>query len=241
MAVVRIGQPAGRTHRPQGVRWATLVKETLGHTRMLQWTHVGVVHWFVFVGFGVLFFTLVTAFGQLFDADFALPVIGHWVVYEWATELITWLMLISILGLIADPAHPSPAGRAGPLQPLLRVADVAGATSSRRVILGIGLCILILRGAEYALDQLDDGADAAHYPLTFFIGDRDGRRLSERSAREPDLPGRDGQDRHLVHLDDRARAQHHDGRGVAPLHGLAEHLVQARGATAVRRSADSSR
>ena len=35
---------------------------------MLQWQLVGVAHWFVFVGFGLLFFTLLTAFGQLFDA-----------------------------------------------------------------------------------------------------------------------------------------------------------------------------
>ena len=64
VAVVRTGQPAtGRTDR-KAFRWVTLVKETLGHTRMLQWTHVGIMHWFVFVGFGFLFFTLVTAFGQ---------------------------------------------------------------------------------------------------------------------------------------------------------------------------------
>jgi len=92
VVVVRTGQPAtGRTDR-KAFRWVTLVKETLGHTRMLQWTHVGIMHWFVFVGFGFLFFTLVTAFGQLFDAEFALPVIGHWVAYGWATDLITWLM-----------------------------------------------------------------------------------------------------------------------------------------------------
>ena len=124
--MLRIGQPAvGRSDR-QGTRWRTMLVETLGHTRMLQWSHVGVMHWFVFVGFGFLFFTLVTAFGQLFDADFALPVIGHWVVYDWATDLITWLMLVSILGLIAIRLTHLPGGHARPLQPLLRVADVAG-------------------------------------------------------------------------------------------------------------------
>src|SRR4051812_6226222 len=73
--VVRTGQPlAGRRDAPVK-RWITLVRETLGHTRMLQWTHVGILHWFVFVGFGFLFFTLVTAFGQLFSADWALPIV----------------------------------------------------------------------------------------------------------------------------------------------------------------------
>ena len=91
IATVRIGQPAvGRTD-DKGARWANMLKETLGHTRMLQWTAIGVGHWFVFVGFGLLFFTLVTAFGQLFDPHFALPLIGHLFLYEWVSELFAWL------------------------------------------------------------------------------------------------------------------------------------------------------
>ena len=94
VGVVRLGRPLpGRRDRP-GDRWKHLLAETLGHTRMLQWTTVGVAHWFVFVAFGALFFTLVTAYGQLFDPTFALPVIGHWVVYEWASELIAWAGLV---------------------------------------------------------------------------------------------------------------------------------------------------
>ncbi|MBA2558935.1 MAG: (Fe-S)-binding protein [Propionibacteriales bacterium] len=166
VAVVRTGQPAvGRSNDP-GSRWLTMLRETLGHTRMLQWTAIGVMHWFVFVGFGFLFFTLVTAFGQLFDADFALPVIGRWVVFEWVTEAITWLMLVSILGLIA-----------------VRVLGHRGRVAHRNrfygstmwqgyfveaVIFGIGVCILVLRGAEYAL--ADGAVSRSDFPLTFFIG-----------------------------------------------------------------------
>jgi hypothetical protein len=77
-----------------------MLAETLGHTRMLQWTKVGAAHWFVFIAFGALFFTLITAYGQLFDPRFALPIIGHWPPYEWASEIIAWAGLISILFLI---------------------------------------------------------------------------------------------------------------------------------------------
>ena len=95
LAVVRTGQPVvGRTDH-KAARWATMLRETLGHTRMLQWSLIGTMHWFVFVGFGFLFLTLVTAFGQLFDATFALPLIGRWVVFEWITEAIAWLMLVA--------------------------------------------------------------------------------------------------------------------------------------------------
>ena len=165
VSVIKLGQPAvGRTDNAAG-RWTTLTKESLGHTRMLQWSHVGIVHWFVFVGFGLLFFTLVTAFGQLFDARFALPVLGHWVVYEWTTDLITWLMLISIVALITIRLLNLPAlrGRSSRFygSRMWQAYFVEG------VIVGIGVCILTLRGLEYALT---DDPSRVHYPLTSFIG-----------------------------------------------------------------------
>ncbi len=168
VAVVKTGQPtAGRSDNP-GRRWVTMLKETLGHTRMLQWSHVGILHWFIFVGFGFLFFTLVNAFGQLFDAEFALPVIGHWVVYQWATELITWLMLLAILGLITIRLVNRPRGASG------RYSRFSGSRMWQgyfveAVIVGIALCIITLRGAEYALQG--DAASRAHFPLTFFVGE----------------------------------------------------------------------
>src|SRR5918994_6886819 len=111
--VIRIGQPvSGRMDQP-GLRVATMLRETLGHTRMLKWSAVGAAHWFVFVGFGLLFFTLVTAYGQLFDADFALPLIGQWIPFEWVAEFITWAMLAGIALLIAIRlrSHPARTGR----------------------------------------------------------------------------------------------------------------------------------
>ena len=100
VAVVRTGQPvAGRRDRP-GTRWVTMFRETLGHTRMLQWSAVGAAHWFVFVGFGLLFFTLVTAFGQLFDPYFQIWLLGSFFGYEWAAEAVTWLMIVAIVGFI---------------------------------------------------------------------------------------------------------------------------------------------
>jgi hypothetical protein len=82
--VMKLGQPAHRTDN-LGRRVVTMVKETLGHTRMLQWTKVGAAHWFIFIGFGLLFATLVNAYGQLFDAHFILPIIGHFPPFEWVT------------------------------------------------------------------------------------------------------------------------------------------------------------
>ncbi len=82
-SVVRAGTPADRTDH-LGARFRNTLTETLLHTRMLQWTKVGAAHWFIMVGFGLLFFTLLTAYGQLFNAHFALPLIGHFPPFEWA-------------------------------------------------------------------------------------------------------------------------------------------------------------
>src|SRR5690606_42089750 len=51
---IRLGQPDPTRKGPFGARFGNMVKEFLGHTRMLKWTHVGIAHWFVMVGFLVL-------------------------------------------------------------------------------------------------------------------------------------------------------------------------------------------
>ena len=111
--VVRLGQPAPARGSQPGRRLATTAKETLGHTRMLQWGLVGAAHWFVFVGFGALFFTLVTAYGELFDHEFVLPLVGGSTWYGAFVDLVATTTLIGILVLIGVrvASHPARAGR----------------------------------------------------------------------------------------------------------------------------------
>jgi Fe-S oxidoreductase len=163
VGVVRLGRPiTGRRDQP-AERWRNLLAETLGHTRMLQWTAVGAAHWFVFIAFGALFFTLLTAYGQLFDPRFALPVIGHWIVYEWAAEIIAWAGLIGILLLMTVRFR---------LRRLGRSSRFFGSRTWKGVfvelvILSIVLCVLALRALEYRL--LGEETTAAHFPLTWFL------------------------------------------------------------------------
>ena len=161
IGVVKLGKPTlGRSDEPVE-RWKHMLAETLGHTRMLQWSKIGVAHWFVFVAFGALFFTLITAFGQLFVPEFALPVIGHWIVYEWASELISWLGLIAIVFLMITRAVTSRRGRA---------SRFFGSRSWQAIyveltILGIVVCVLVLRSLEYQLT----GAGRVHFPFSWFL------------------------------------------------------------------------
>lgn len=112
---VRLGQdvPADTRTDDWRARTVTVVREFLGHTRMNRWGVVGVAHWFVAVGFFSLVLTLVNAFGQLFQADWMLPVIGHWLPYEVFVEFIGLMTTLGILTLIVirQLSRPGRAGR----------------------------------------------------------------------------------------------------------------------------------
>lgn len=164
---VRLGQPvpAGTRTDDPAQRTLTVVKEFLGHTRMNRWGIVGVAHWFVAVGFFTLVLTLLNAFGQLFQADWALPVIGTWTPYEMFTEFVGLMTTLGILTLIVirQLSLPSRAGR----KSRFTGSKAGQAYFVEYVILIIGLAILTLRGLEGVLHHVG-GYEAGYlvsYPL----------------------------------------------------------------------------
>jgi Fe-S oxidoreductase len=163
LAVIRLGRPEERSDR-KPERWKGMLAETLAHTRMLQWKRVGVLHWFVFVGFITLSSLVATAYGQIFDPTFALPIIGHWVVFEWWADLFSWLTLIGIIGLIIirQRQHPRTEGRAS----RFFGSTFWQAYFVEAVILGVVICGIVLRGLEYAHGT----GTRWDFPLTWFVG-----------------------------------------------------------------------
>ncbi|WP_103533831.1 (Fe-S)-binding protein [Streptomyces sp. SM11] len=164
---VRLGQsvPAGsRTDDPKQ-RTITLIKEFVGHTRMNRWGIVGVAHWFVAVGFLTLGLTIVTAYGQLFKADWVLPYIGTFLPYEVYIEFIALGTTLGILVLIAirQLNLPSRAGR----KSRFTGSKMGQAYFVEAIILIIGAAIMLLRGLEGALHHVDSYGPAyfASYPL----------------------------------------------------------------------------
>src|ERR1700712_3942365 len=83
LRIFKTGQPDTGRSGPVGTRLKTLAIESLGHTRMLKWSAQGAAHWFVFVGFYGLFLTLVQAFGEVWNPDWELPILGHWFLWDW--------------------------------------------------------------------------------------------------------------------------------------------------------------
>ncbi|GAA4063596.1 (Fe-S)-binding protein [Streptomyces shaanxiensis] len=163
----KLGQPVpagSRTDNPYA-RSVTLIREFLGHTRMNRWGIVGFAHWFVAVGFLTLPPTLAQAFGQLFQADWTLPVIGGFLPFELYIEFIGVMTILGIAVLIVIRLLSLPS-RAG------RKSRFAGSKSGQAyfveyVILTIGLAIYVLRGLEGAIHHVEhyEAAYFASYPL----------------------------------------------------------------------------
>ncbi|MGX6742634.1 (Fe-S)-binding protein [Streptomyces xantholiticus] len=160
---MRLGQsvPAGtRTDNP-AQRTLTVVREFLGHTRMNRWGIVGVAHWFVAVGFFSLLLTIVNAIGQLFKADWILPIIGDWAPYNVFVEFLGTMTVLGILTLIVVRQLSRP-GKPG------RKSRFAGSNTGQAyfveaVILIVGVCIFTLHALEGAQHHVDS------YEASFFI------------------------------------------------------------------------
>ncbi len=150
--VIRIGQPSlGRTDHPI-MRLHTMVRETFGHTKMLRWGIVGVTHWFVFLGFGALVGTLIEAYGELFDENFDLPLIGDATWYGLAVEIIAGTTLLGILVLIRIRLASLPS-RIG------RKSRFAGSTLWQAyyveyTVVAIAMLVLVLRSLEAVHDRI---------------------------------------------------------------------------------------
>lgn len=168
----RGGQPVRRSEEA-GQRTATLLREVLLASRLKQQpvgAIVATAHWIVLVAFGVLFLTLVTAYGQLLNPDFALPLIGHFPPFNWLVEGLAWLMIIGIVILIAIRLGNSPKAKG-------RTSRFYGSTMWQAyyveiTILLVGIAVIALRAMEYALgtEQGESWATAMNFPFTAWIG-----------------------------------------------------------------------
>ena len=170
----RAGQPISRTDDP-GRRTATLLKESLGATRLKQQPVGAIVaasHWVILISFFVLFSTLVTGYGQLVDPTFALPLIGHFPPFTWLVEGLAWLMLIAIGALIVYRV------RRAPRRPWWRSDRFFGSTMWQAyyvefTIVAVGVCVILLRSAEFSLGTLqgESWATTTSFPFTAWLGE----------------------------------------------------------------------
>ncbi|MFJ6133125.1 heterodisulfide reductase-related iron-sulfur binding cluster, partial [Janibacter terrae] len=177
LSVFKLGAPTPakeRTNQP-ATRTATLLREFLGHTRMARLPVVAIAHWVTMISFGVLFLTLVQATVQLFDPHFVLPIIGSFFLYEWITELfaVTGIVTIVMLMVIRQKNHPRSADGEDGRRSRFFGSTFWQAYYVELTILGVGICIALLRGLERALllnTGETDHASLLHFPLTGWLG-----------------------------------------------------------------------
>src|SRR6266545_1650414 len=165
LRVIRLGQPDPERFTAKGARLRTMLTETLGHTRMLKWTVVGAAHWFVMIGFGALVFTLAEAYGEAFDPDFELPLVGPWAGYGLAMELIAALTGFGIGTLIVIRLANLPRRR--PRSRFLG-STLWQAYYVEYTIVAIVACIFLIRGFKAAAGQLPYPVWAA--PISHALG-----------------------------------------------------------------------
>lgn len=209
---VREGTPEPGRMRPVGKRTWMLLTTALSHREFKGRPWVKLAHWFVMISFPLLFLTLITGYGQLRNQHFTLPLIGHFIPWEWLTEFFAWGGLFGIIALMIirarsgrgsaaeaalsndepDQAAASLGARKGELpsdlsRPHPRDGSPKGTASrflgSTRwqalfvewVVLIVCVCIITLRGLEFALESVTPGAALGvglvwHFPLTSWIG-----------------------------------------------------------------------
>jgi Fe-S oxidoreductase len=160
---ISAGQSDPSRFTNKGKRLKNTVVEVLTHTKMLNFTGSGIAHWFVMVGFFALLGTLITAYGQLVNPAWALPIIGHFVGYEFFAELIAALTGVSIVALIGI-RQVTRFVRKG------RTSRFYGSGNKKAyyveaTILVIVFCVITLRGLEGAL--LNKDAWNWHYAFSY--------------------------------------------------------------------------
>jgi Fe-S oxidoreductase len=165
ISIYKKGQPDPTRGNNRASRFWNMTREVLGHTKMLNFTGTGIAHWFVMIGFGALFGTLVTAYGQLLNPYFVLPFIGHWWVYEYFVEAITWFTGIGIVTLIGIRQFTRFAKKG-------RTSRFFGSGMKKAyyveaTIVLIVFCVIALRGLEGALSS--ETSWNRHHITTWFI------------------------------------------------------------------------
>ena len=166
---IKSGQPDSSRFNDKKIRFKNMLREVFTHTKMLNFTVTGIAHWFVMIGFFALLGTLITAYGQLLDPAWVLPLIGHFVGYELFAESIAALTGVGIVALIGirQATRVFKKGRASRFYG----SGNWKAYYVEATILVIVFCVIALRGLEGALLGVDNWSwhFAISYPAVLFF------------------------------------------------------------------------
>jgi len=163
--LVRAGQPApDRLRRNVAQTAGAEVTEVAGQRKLLKWTVPGLAHFFTMWGFTILLFTIVEAYGDLFDPTFHIPGIGTSPVLGFledffATAVLVALCVFSVIRLKNAPSRRDRASR-------FYGSHTDAAWVTLLLIFGVIATLLLYRGAQVDTRPrqfpYDDWAFASH-------------------------------------------------------------------------------
>ncbi len=108
--LIRSGRPDPGRFRDLPKRISAELTEVIGQRKLFKRTVPGVAHAFTFWGFTLLMFTILEAYGDLFDKHFAVPFIGHTAVLGFledffAVAVLLALAVFSVIRLVNSPSR----------------------------------------------------------------------------------------------------------------------------------------
>ncbi len=143
VGLLRLGANEDRKPRDWKRKMKDQIVVVFGQRKLLQWTVPGIMHFFIFWGFVILFTTIIEAFGAVYQEGFHIPIIGQW----GPLGLIQDFFVVAVLASI---------GVAFAIRRIQRPGRFKGSHGEEAeyilfAITGIMLTILFTRGAEISL------------------------------------------------------------------------------------------
>ncbi|MGI8775076.1 MAG: (Fe-S)-binding protein [Actinomycetota bacterium] len=140
---LRLGADEDRIPRDWGRKLKDQIVVVFGQRKLLQWTIPGLMHFFIFWGFVILFTTIVEGFGAIYQEGFHLPLIGKWGPLGAIQDFFVVAVLVSIMVAFIIRRGQEPGRFKG--------SHTKEAEYILWAISGIMLTILLTRGAELSL------------------------------------------------------------------------------------------
>ncbi len=148
------------------------VVEVAGQRKLLKWAVPGLAHFFTMWGFTILLFTIVEAYGDLFDPTFHIPGIGTSPVLGFVEDFFATAVLVALCVFTVIRIKNAPSRRDRASRFYGSHTDAAWVTLL--LIFGVVSTLLLYRGAEADTKPsqfpYDDWAFASHVVGAGFAG-----------------------------------------------------------------------
>ena len=148
--LIRSGKSAPDRGNDVLTRIIAELTEVLGQRKLLQKTVPGIAHFFTFWGFTILIATIIEAFGALFQAKFAIPLIGHDSWLGFLEDFFAVAVLISLLVFTVIRFQSSPVRKK-------KLSRFYGSHTAAAWAVLVGIALVIITLLIYRAAQVNTG------------------------------------------------------------------------------------